>query len=342
MKKSAGFIAILFLFCGGAFVTSCITKDDEGVNAPTVDPASDGTSYVIGFNSEEGMYYANIFRESGEPNANNTDFLMNDNYKCVNIGQVSANNVDKLMINGIVFNDPYTRYGAKYRYFIRYYNNKFYTYTDNSPIVDGLNKDIDAYLSVADKDSDGKNTDGIAALTFKSEDDEEDPLYTLTLGTAITLPENFNILSVILTVADDTTLSKPFKIKKLVADDDGNIDYTVDENTYIDLQKKLLASFFDKDLTVDGLIGIKEDETKNENYKRYYWTEPITGDDLTLNDENGEAIKEKKIKVPSVLDQTNGFDYSSAPLPKDRAAFPQRILVTEDDEVFDITPAFRQ
>ena len=92
------------------------------------------------------------------------------------------------------------------------------------------------------------------------------------------------------------------------------IKETVEKETYIDLQKALSTEFLDKELTFEGLIGIKTDsELSGETYKNYHWTS-ISPVNFEVSYTDSEGLVDNDVSnfiVPSYLTSDNDFDISA-------------------------------
>lgn len=357
MKKYAGIFAATVLICAIAFVPSCIVEESyNGIDAPIVE--TNNNSHVISFAPINDMLYANVFREESIDEFNSVS-------KTLNIGQViPRDSIGKYAT--FIFADTYVGGGddTKYRYFIRYWDNAKYTYSKPSRTMPAL-KDAktDALL---------KDDDGLEFLYVQNDYDLE-KTYTLFLQHDVTVPTDFEELHVIIGI-DGKPTKKPFLLASRSdflssgEETDGGEDGT--KSTYIvsgnvadipnsaatNLYTALPATFRDRKLTADGIIGVHKEsyinDDENIKYVNYYWTTPILLSERTIRyahkdgkgawdpdkpviNEQGqitryESVPRPTFVVPSIQEPQNDFDYSVT----NRAAAP----VTDGMPSLDVTP----
>ncbi|MDE6736270.1 MAG: hypothetical protein K2J50_02070 [Treponemataceae bacterium] len=330
MKKYAGIFAAILLICAIAIVPSCIVEESySGIDAPTVYANEKQDTYFISFAPVGDMQYANVFREESSNGFDSVD-------KIVNIGQViPRDSIGKY--EAFTFEDAYVggTSDIEYRYFIRYWDNAKYTYSNSSKSMPALSTDkTDTLL---------KDDGGLKFLYVRNDYDSE-KTYTLFLQHDVTVPIDFEELHVIIGI-DGQPTKKPFLLAARAAipsqeadeatGDDGknNSDdktYTVKgsvddivHSASINLHTILPAAFRDRKLTVDGIIGVhkigyKGDDTqiKNKNYTNYYWTTPILLPEKTIqyvhkdDDDKGTWTPGE----PTIDDQGQITRYESSPV----------------------------
>ena len=353
MKKYAGISAAIVLICAIAFVPSCIVEESyNGIDAPTVYANEKQDTYFISFAPVSDMQYANVFREESSDGFDSVD-------KIVNIGQViPRDSIGKY--EAFTFEDAYVggSDGTEYRYFIRYWDNAKYTYSNSSRSMPALK---DAKTDVSLTADDGLD------FRYVQDDYDSEKIYTLSLQCKVTVPMDFEELHVIIGINGQTT-KKPFLLASradfLSSNEENNTSggkdetnpwYTggnIDDNSNsatMNLYTVLPATFRDRKLTVVGIIGVhkigyKGDDTqiKNKNYTNYYWTPPILLSEKTIQydykDDKGtwNTSPVSTFIVPSIQEPQNDFDYSDA----DRAAVPvaDNAAVADGIPSLDITP----
>ncbi|MDE6349655.1 MAG: hypothetical protein K2K67_01460, partial [Treponemataceae bacterium] len=340
------------LICAIAFVPSCIVEESyNGIDAPTVYANEKQDTYFISFAPVGDMQYANVFREESSNGFDSVD-------KIVNIGQViPLDSIGKY--EAFTFEDAYVggSDGTEYRYFIRYWDNAKYTYSNSSKSMPTLSTDkTNASLTA---------NDGLEFLYVRNDYDSE-KTYTLFLQHDVIVPTDFEELHVIIGI-DGQPTKKPFLLAARTAipspndEETGDDENDSDDNTYtvkgsvddnsatMNLYTVLPATFRDRKLTVVGIIGVhkigyKGDDTqiKNKNYTNYYWTTPILLSEKTIQcdykDDKGtwNSSPVSTFVVPSIQEPQNDFDYSDA----DRAAVPvaDNAAVADGIPSLDITP----
>ncbi|MDE5613641.1 MAG: hypothetical protein K2I74_03210 [Treponemataceae bacterium] len=296
MKKYAGISAAIVLICAIASVPSCIVEESyNGIDAPTVYANEKQDTYFISFAPVGDMLYANVFREESIDGFDSVS-------ETLNIGQViPRDSIGKY--EAFTFEDAYVggSDGTEYRYFIRYWDNAKYTYSNSSKSMPSLSTDKSNASLTAN--------DGLEFLYVQNDYDSE-KTYTLFLQHDVTVPTDFEEVHVIIGI-DGQPTKKPFLLASRTAIPSPNDEETGDDendsagneeadgetkSTYtvkgsvddivhsasMNLHTILPAAFRDRKLTVDGIIGVhkigyKGDDTqiKNKNYTNYYWTTPI-------------------------------------------------------------------
>ncbi|MDE7140077.1 MAG: hypothetical protein K2M90_08180 [Treponemataceae bacterium] len=350
MKKYAGISAAIVLICAIAFVPSCIVEESyNGIDAPIVE--THNNSHIISFAPVSDMLYANVFREESIDGFDSVS-------ETLNIGQViPRGSIGKYAT--FIFTDAYVGGSddTEYRYFIRYWDNAKYTYSKTSRTMPTLSTDkTDASLTA---------NDGLEFLYVQNDYDLE-KTYTLFLQHEINVPTDFEELHVIIGI-DGQPTKKPFLLASCPDDETkspypvgGNVD-DIPNSAAMNLYTALPATFRDRKLTVDGIIGVHKEsyinDDENIKYVNYYWTTPILLSEKTIQyahkDSKGTwepdkpEIKDGQITryysspvstfiVPSIQEPQNDFDYSDA----DRAAVPvaDNAAVADGIPSLDITP----
>ena len=331
MKKYAGISAAIVLICAIAFVPSCIVEESyNGIDAPIVE--THNNSHIISFAPVSDMLYANVFREESIDGFDSVS-------ETLNIGQViPCGSIGKYAT--FIFTDAYVGGSddTEYRYFIRYWDNAKYTYSKPSRTMPAKDVKTDASLTV---------NDGLEFLYVQNDYDLE-KTYTLFLQHKVNVPTDFEELHVIIGI-DGQPTKKPFLLASCPDDETestypvgGNVD-DIPNSAAMNLYTALPATFRDRKLTVDGIIGVHKEsyinDDENIKYVNYYWTTPILLSEKTIQyahkDSKGTwkpdkpEIKDGQITryysspvstfiVPSIQEPQNDFDYSDA----DRAAVP--------------------
>ena len=367
MKNVTGIFSFFVIACVLTLLTACLpnNQDDDSITAPTVYKSTSSElltelqSYSISFAPIDKMEYANVFRTRDD----------GINSETVNIGQVIP--IDKNSLpSAFIFEDPYTTSGGNnYVYVIRFYNGSYYSYSKASPSVPGLNSgsgeiELGATNSA---DPDGEHRPEILYVCNHFEGEEE---YNLRLGpsTKVTLPEDFLELRVVVGPSEESR--RPFALKTFANKSDADYSASIiasdslltddaAQATPIDLQKLLPADYFDTNLFVPYLIGVRAigkirkttngEYIKSQSYAYYYWTKPkevyLTVYER-LNDESGTVYRGEKntdgtytgtaanpptIKVPSLITPENSFDYSNRSVAGQSFSVP-------DDVPLDVSP----
>ena len=365
MKKYAGIFAAILLICAIAFVPSCIVEESysSGIDAPIV--KTEKNSHVISFAPVNGMLYANVFREESFDDFESVS-------ETLNIGQViPRGSIGKYAT--FLFTDAYIEgdAGTKYRYFIRYWDNAKYTYSKPSRTMPALSgAKINASL----------NDDGGLEFLYVQNDYDLEKTYTLFLQHDVTVPTDFEELHAIIGI-DGQPTKKPFLLASRAdllssgeETDDGKEEtppptYTVGgkvddipNSAAMNLYTALPATFRDRKLTADGIIGVHRevytDDDENIKHVNYYWTTPILLPGKTIQyahkdgkgtwepgkpeiNEQGQITRyysslESTFVVPSIQEPQNDCDYSDA----DRSAVPvaDNAAVADGIPSLDITP----
>lgn len=355
MKKYAGIFAAFLLICAIAFVPSCIVEEGyNGIDAPIVE--THNNSHIISFAPVSDMLYANVFREESINEFESVE-------RTVNIGQVIPRGSPGKYAT-FIFADAYVGGSAdiQYRYFIRYWDNAKYTYSKPSRTMPALsNGKAEALL----------NDDGNLEFLYVQNDYDLEKTYTLFLQHDVTVPTDFEELHVIIGI-NGQSAKKPFLLaSRPLSSDDEETEESESTGTYtvtgkvndiprsaaMNLYTALPATFRDRKLTVDGIIGVhKEVYTDDENIKHvnYYWTTPILlsektktiqyahkdskgtwePDKPTINEQGQitryESSPVSTFVVPSIQEPQNDFDYSDA----NRSAVPAPVGTPQ----LDMTP----
>lgn len=365
MKKYAGIFAAILLICAIAIVPSCIVEESysSGIDAPIVE--THNNSHIISFAPVNGMLYANVFREESFDGFDSVNEI-------VNIGQViPRSSIGKYAT--FIFADAYVggTDGTEYRYFIRYWDNAKYTYSKPSRTMPALSgAKTDASL----------NDDGGLEFLYVQNDYDLEKTYTLFLQHDVTVPTDFEELHAIIGI-DGQPTKKPFLLASRAdllssgeETNDGEEEtppptYTVGgkvddipNSAAMNLYTALPATFRDRKLTVDGIIGVHRDsyinDDENIKYVNYYWTTPILLPEKTIQyahkddkgtwepdkpeiNEQGQITRyyssqESTFVVPSIQEPQNDFDYSVANRSAVSAA--DNAPVADNMPSLDVTP----
>lgn len=358
MKKYAGIFAAILLICAIAIVPSCIVEESysSGIDAPIVE--THNNSHIISFAPVNGMLYANVFREESFDGFESVS-------KTLNIGQViPRSSIGKYAT--FIFADAYIEgdAGTKYRYFIRYWDNAKYTYSKPSrtmPALSGAKTNVSL------------NDDGGLEFLYVQNDYDLEKTYTLFLQHDVTVPTDFEELHAIIGI-DGQPTKKPFLLASRAdllssgeetddGDDETKTTYIVGgkvddipNSAAMNLYTALPATFRDRKLTVDGIIGVHRevytDDDENIKHVNYYWTTPILLPEKTIQyahkdgkgtwepdkpeiNEQGQIARyysslESTFVVPSIQEPQNDFDYSDA----NRSA----VSAVDDMPSLDVTP----
>ncbi len=304
MKKLFGYITIIAAASLAFFgITSCIINDKNPqlLPSPTIADENEDSSYTITFASDTNMKYANIIRMK----ASTQDFSDYDKANDENIGQIVPTNPDKLA-SAFVFKDMDTAPGTYYKYRIRYFNGSIYKETEPTETAVLGKHSGEAEIQSAD-------------VSFNYLWNDHDSIYSLELTQDIAIPQDFSYLAFV--VSNKAGMTRPFLMAEPTNDDKVTIECS--EINSVDLQRSLSPDFLDDDITMEGIIAIKEftDNTGDTNtkYKRYYWTKQqtisVTTRFINSNNDEDAPPSGNVIKVPSIKNKDNIFDISRNAVP---------------------------
>ena len=298
MKRLPAGILIASLFA--AMITSCVITDDEESDSPTLDVTQG--MYALSFPSVSDMKYANVLRQS----CADEDFSSEITTR--NIGQVIPKDTSSLPASFIFF-DNYTNSEYYYRYYIRYYNGVYYTYTSTTASHLGLSD------NEAELDASGSFSLVLNYLTGE---------FTLTLNDDLEIPRDenddedsgFSELDIVLS-AVEKNITRPFTFFSAAETDYES--YSVSAETGWDMQKLLTAEFLDTPLVYLGIIAIAPYEdatTSSGTYDYYYWTSLCEGVTIKISgtDSSGKEMtynSDSKFTVPSISRGSNDYDFST-------------------------------
>ncbi|MGI5058583.1 hypothetical protein [Treponema pectinovorum] len=289
MKKSWISISFFCIFALSAIlISSCVISESQGEDLPEPTVAESTSDFTISFPSIAKMKYANIIRLS----SSTANF---ENPTKTNIGQVIPNDLENLA-STYQFVDSHTATGVFYKYLIRYYNGSVYKYTlPNNKVLEGLS------TSEANLPS---------SITADCTINEATGTYTIKLSSAVTLPANFSLLSVLVS---NGTNERPFNLATAA-------QAATNTAAVIDLQKELSQEFLDCKIKFTGVCAISPRvvSTGSHPYKYYYWTNKATvTTTINYTDKNGDVQAvdpNSAVIIPSSSHPENEFDFSSRSL----------------------------
>lgn len=290
MKKTFGFVclsfSIIFLF---TVVISCVINDSDSskLPVPSLHGDKETKTFTISFQPIQNMKYANIIRESSDSE--------DGEFTSENIGQVFPTD-KKNLPSTFQFHDKNTDPSKYYKYHVRYFDGENYIKSESTTCKNGFSSEVLF------------TTDPNAKFLYTRNDIIR--IYSLSLKESdLVIPEEYDSVAVVISNGIST---RPFIFAKKTAESAS--EETVEKETYIDLQKALSTEFLNKELTFEGLIGIKTDsELSGETYKNYHWTS-ISPVNFEVSYTDSEGLVDNDVSnfiVPSYLTSDNDFDISA-------------------------------
>lgn len=292
MKKNIGIsIIIALLFC---FVSCKDSDDDKVVQKPSVNIRTD--CITVSISIKEKSSYVNLFRalydETTKKPAIKTDGSLKEVFNIAEFYNIDSS------VSSFSYDDKILVSGVKYTYCIRYYLNGEYVYTGwstwptKSDSTEDENAPTTSYSSI--------NSFKFAVPTTSYfEFDKNYSNLTLKNG-PIDKIDLFDTYTpcVIISSGEKT---RTFKVSSSIAKGSGITDGFI-----IGLREILTQDFFDKDLTLVGILYEKIEEKPNgEKFNRVMWCLPSP---VMIKDSKGTELKTVNIKFNSSTD--NNYDYS--------------------------------
>lgn len=250
--------------------------DESLIKRPDIDSHNSSFKITVKKISDD-TDYINVYRID---KSNTNDVL--------NIGVIFPKNFDNSNTS-YIFEDIYVIRDASYKYMIRYHS-KDGTY-QSSEWTDYYEA---SFSTVTDKTN----------FQFTMIDNEI--TFTPNNGTLL-FPKNPDSENSNVKKPDEITDAEPMMALKT---DDGAIlfslgknQYDSEETTAIDLKTTLPDSYFDKEITVLGLVAQKKDLNSKSKVMRLYWSEPT---ELKIS-----GGKNNVIKVSKDIGSEDVYDYSN-------------------------------
>lgn len=322
----------------------CKSSDEEVLEKPSIRFNEDGNEIIVSIYLRNDTEYLNIFRVKLE---NGRLPKIRDKENVSNIAQIVP--YDKAL-NAISYLDKYIEKGTKYSYCIRYYNGSIYDYSDWTDWPVNENAETESQDSIDEENfDDSSEPDGqllppkgvvfeekdlkyntencyfrydeknykllVMAGTVENDEEETEEPETVDLNNndskvvienVDTFDESFDTC---LVVTDDKMHTKTFRVIPANKNDSGeNIGFIAGD--FIDLRSTITPDFFDKDITIDGLIYRKF--TKNvdgKQYDEFIWSEKAK---IVVTKQNTDGTDEvtEKIKILVNSDTENDHDFS--------------------------------
>ena len=273
MKRTFEILAFAFSVL---FFYSCAEETPEELKRPDMDPVSGGIAISIAVDNSAS--YVNIFRKELTTPPSPTP-------KIANIGMIIPSAKD--FQDAYSFVDELLVSGKKYSYCARYRHSGQYVYTGWS-----------------DWPMDESGTDKPPVTTTYSEYDESFQVLVLK-GTAISPVSGFNSFFPAICISYPGK-SRVFDIPGLALGSGIPLDGK------IDLRSILTLDFYDKDLTIEGVLYQRTEKPKS-SYKKIFWSgiSPIL-----VKDGGGNPLPTIKL----LLSETNDNQHDFTPIDEGNRA----------------------
>lgn len=308
MKKIFYILSIILIFSLVACNFIDTTAKNTGITAPNVSQEKGSTAISVTPTTLAASTYINIFRY--------------DETNTYNVGQIVKTS-DYTTTGEVNFVDYYTSGDKKYSYFARYKTSSGYVVSKSSGLKSGGPASGVDNEKVMEVDTTGGNSttnvyydsDAYVLKVKKSE---------LKIPTTYQYDNSIDTDSVFtpMIAINNGTKTQLFEmeektIKETVSGVDTDVVYW-----YFDMRTYLPDNFFDKELTLEGIVGQEIDEGTNSSetdatvlYYVYSWTKPLESSLLTINYSNSEVdtiIVTKSSKSEDVFDYTSYTAESSS------------------------------
>ncbi len=301
MKKIFYILSIILILSLVACNFIDTTAKNTGITAPNVSKSNGSDVISVIPTTLATSTYINIFRY--------------DETNTYNVGQIVKTS-DYTTTGEVHFVDYYSSGDKKYSYFARYKTSSGYVVSKSSGLFSGgpaSGTDNEKAMQV-------DTTDGNATVTVYYDSD------------AYVLKVKKSELKIPTTYKKDNNVDADSVFTPMIAINNGiktqlfeMEEKTIKENVsgtdtdvvywYFDMRTYLPDSFFDKELTLDGIVGQEVEEGTNSSetdaavlYYVYFWTKPLESSLLTINYSNSEV---NTIIVTKTSKSENVYDYTS-------------------------------
>lgn len=308
MKKIFYILSIILIFSLVACNFIDTTAKNTGITAPNVSQQKDSTAISVIPTTLAASTYINIFRY--------------DETNTYNVGQIvkTSNYTTTGEVN---FVDYYTSGDKKYSYFARYKTSSGYVVSKSSGLKSGGPASGVDNEKVMEVDTTGGNSttnvyydsDAYVLKVKKSE---------LKIPTTYQYDNSIDTNSVFtpMIAINNGSKTQLFEMEeKTIKENISGVDTDV-VYWYFDMRTYLPDNFYDKELSLDGIVGQEIDEEPNSSetdatilYYVYSWTKPLESSLLTINYSNSEVdtiIVTKNSKSEDVFDYTSYTAESSS------------------------------
>lgn len=284
------------------------TAKSTGITAPNVSQITGSTPISVMPTTLAASTYINIFRY--------------DETNTYNIGQIVKTS-DYTTTGEVNFVDYYTSGDKKYSYFARYKTSSGYVVSKSSGLKSGgPASGIDNEKAMEVDTTGGNSTTNVYydsdAYVLKVKKSELKIPTTYQYDNSIDTNSVFTPMIAINNGSKTQLFEMEEKtIKENISGVDTDVVYW-----YFDMRTYLPDNFYDKELTLDGIVGQEIDEGSDGSetdakilYYVYSWTKPLESSSLTINYSNSEVdtiIVTKNSKSEDVFDYTSYTAESSS------------------------------
>lgn len=301
MKKIFYILSIILIFSLVACNFIDTTAKNTGITAPNVSQSQGSTAIFITPTTLAASNYINIFRY--------------DETNTYNVGQIVKTS-DYTTTGEVNFVDYYTSGDKRYSYFARYKTSSGYVVSKSSGLKSGgPASGIDNEKVMEVEKTSGNTTTNVYyesdVYVLKVKKSE------LKIPTTYKYDNNIDTDSVFtpMIAINNGTKTQLFEmeektIKETVLGMNTDVDYW-----YFDMRTYLPDNFYDKELTIEGIVGQEIDEGTNSSetdatvlYYVYSWTKPLESSSLTINYLNPAV---DTIIVTKTSKSEDVFDYTS-------------------------------